>query len=221
MLPRAARRAPAGAPARERRSGLRAILRAVQRTALTGIAWLVVLCLPPVQASAQAEDTAPPEPKAFVRDAVDAGNYFFRKAFDERDAQAIAELYTEDGRVIAPGAEPARGRLAIAAFWARSMQETKGVRLETEAVEPAGDLAVEEGIAHLVAADGSETALRYLVVWKRVGRRWHLHRDIWNTGPLGTPSPAAETKAETPPEAQASPPPEPLEEAPPAPEGPR
>jgi hypothetical protein len=23
---------------------------------------------------------------------------------------------------------------------------------------------------------------RYLVVWKRVGRRWHLHRDIWNAG---------------------------------------
>jgi uncharacterized protein (TIGR02246 family) len=178
----------------------------VQRVALVPwIAWLVVLWLPPVQASAQAEDAAAPEPKALVRDAVDAGNYFFRKAFDERDAQAIAELYTEDGRVIAPGAEPATGRLAIAAFWARSMQETKGVRLETLAVEPAGDLAVEEGVAQLVAADGSETAVRYLVVWKRVGRRWHLHRDIWNTGPLAAPAPADEPRAATPAEAPLAP----------------
>ena len=56
-----------------------------------------------------------------VREAVDAGNYFFLKAFDARDAQAIAELYTEDGRVIAPGAEPAAGRAAIAAFWTGAM----------------------------------------------------------------------------------------------------
>jgi len=182
---------------------------------------LIALCFGATQAYAQAEATAPPEQRDRVRDAIDAGNYFFRKAFDARDAQAIAELYTEDGRVIAPGAEPASGRLAIAAFWARTLQQTKGLRLETLAVEPAGDLAVEEGIAHLVADDGSESAARYLVVWKRVGRRWHLHRDIWNTGPLGTPAPTAEAKAATPAEARPSLPPEPLVEAPLAPEGPR
>ena len=181
----------------------------MQRVALvTWLSSLFVLCLGPAQASAQGEDTAPPESKALVRGAVDAGNYFFRKAFDARDAEAIAELYTEDGRVIAPGAEPASGRAAIAAFWARAMQETKAVRLETLAVEPAGELAVEEGSAVLVADDGSESTARYLVVWKRVGRRWHLHRDIWNTGPLGTPAP--EPKAATPRQAQPSPPPEPL-----------
>lgn len=126
-----------------------------------------------------------------VRDAVDAGNYFFLKAFAARDAQAIADLYTEDGRVIAPGAEPAAGRAAIAAFWAGSMNDTTAVRLETLSVEAAGELALEEGVAHLVANDGSESAARYLVVWKREGRRWHLHRDIWNVGPLGAPQPPA------------------------------
>ena len=115
-----------------------------------------------------------------MREAVDAGNYFFLKAFEARDAQAIAELYTEDGRVIAPGAEPASGRAAIAAFWTGAMQDTKSVRLETLSVESAGDLAVEEGVVRLTANDESESSARYLVVWKRVGRRWHLHRDIWN-----------------------------------------
>jgi uncharacterized protein (TIGR02246 family) len=142
----------------------------------------LLLCCAAAHASAQAEAEPPPAepPKPSVRDAVEAGNYFFVKAFEDRDAQAIAELYTEDGRVIAPGAEPASGRAAIAAFWTGSMQETKSVRLETLSVESAGDLAVEEGVVHLTANDESESSARYLVVWKRVGRRWHLHRDIWN-----------------------------------------
>ena len=134
-----------------------------------------------------------------VRDAVDAGNYFFLRHFAARDAQAIADLYTEDGRVVAPGAPPAVGRAAIAAFWAGSMNDTAAVRLETLSVEAAGDLALEEGVAHLVANDGSESAARYLVVWKREGRRWHLHRDIWNNGPReAQPRPATPPALPTP-----------------------
>ena len=32
----------------------------------------------------------------------------------------------------------------------------------------------------LVAKDGSQSQARYVVVWKRVGGRWLLYRDIWN-----------------------------------------
>ncbi len=156
---------------------------------------LVAGCL--VAAAAQADP---------VREAIDAGNYFLRKAFDARDAQAIADLYTEDGRVIAPGAEPAAGRAAIAEFWAGAMKDTKSVRLSTLAVESAGDLAVEDGVAHLTANDGSESAGRYLVVWKRIGRRWHLHRDIWNSGPPGAAQAPADPQATTPPEPLVTPP---------------
>jgi uncharacterized protein (TIGR02246 family) len=174
---------------------------------------------PEVEATPEAE--APAEPKASVREAVDAGNYFFRKAFDARDAQAIAELYTDDARVIAPGAEPAAGRAAIADFWAGVLRDTKTVRLETLSVESDGNLAFEEGVVQLTANDGSASAARYLVVWKRVGRRWHLHRDIWNAGvpPAAKPAAVAEPPAPTP-----EPPPTPQEpspsEAPLAPEEP-
>jgi ketosteroid isomerase-like protein len=157
---------------------------------------VVVFCLVAARAAAQAPESAPePEPEApaaeapkpSVRDAVDAGNYFFMKAFEARDAQAIGELYTEDARVIAPGAPPAEGRESIVAFWKGGMEGTKSVRLETLSVESAGDLAFEEGVVHLTALDGSESSERYLVVWKRIGRRWHLHRDIWNSGPAAEP----------------------------------
>jgi ketosteroid isomerase-like protein len=47
-------------------------------------------------------------------------------------------------------------------------------------VESSGDLAYETGTVRLVARDGKQTEGRYVVVWKRDGGRWKLHRDIWN-----------------------------------------
>jgi ketosteroid isomerase-like protein len=194
------------------------LLRIALREASMRLLWVFVLCVAASGASAQGESetepAAPPPPAVEataeeskapaaqeaakqVREAVEAGNYFFMKHFEARDAQAIADLYSEAARVIAPGAEPAEGRAAIAAFWAAVMEGAKSARLETLAVEAQGELAVEDGVARLVANDGSESVARYLVVWKRVGRRWQLHRDIWNSGPVAaateaTPSPAAE-----------------------------
>ncbi len=116
-----------------------------------------------------------------VRQAVDAGNRAFIAAFLRGDARAVADLYTEDAQVIAPGAPVARGRSAIAAAWQKAMDSgIKDVRLDTADVESAGDLAYETGTVRLVGKDGAVSAERYVVVWKRAGGQWKLHRDIWN-----------------------------------------
>lgn len=117
-----------------------------------------------------------------ARDAVEAGNQAFIAAFLKGDADALAQLYTEDAQVIAPGAPVARGRSAIAAAWQRTLDTgVQGLRLDTAEVESSGDLACETGIVRLVARDGTESQGRYVVVWKREGGRWKLHRDIWNS----------------------------------------
>jgi uncharacterized protein (TIGR02246 family) len=117
-----------------------------------------------------------------VRDAVEAGNENFIAAYLAEDAQAIAQLYTETAEVIAPGAPVARGRAAIADFWKAGFAANppKSIQLETREVESAGDLAVELGTVKLGFRDGSTQQARYLVVWKREGGSWRLHRDIWN-----------------------------------------
>jgi uncharacterized protein (TIGR02246 family) len=117
-----------------------------------------------------------------VRDAVEAGNRAFVAASLAGDAQAVAELYTETAELIAPGAPVARGRAAIAAFWRNGFEAEppKAMRLETQDVESAGDLAYETGNVTIVARDGATSQGRYVVVWKREGGRWQLHRDIWN-----------------------------------------
>ena len=116
-----------------------------------------------------------------VRDAVEAGNKAFMAAFLRGDAAAVSQLYTENAQVIAPGEPVAKGRTAIAAAWQKSIDSgVKDVALTTGDVESAGDLAYETGTAQLTAKDGKVTQARYLVVWKREGGRWKLHRDIWN-----------------------------------------
>jgi ketosteroid isomerase-like protein len=119
---------------------------------------------------------------ANVREAIETGNRAFIAAFLKGDSRAIARLYTEDAQVIPPDALLATGRPAIAEFWQGSIESgIKGIALETTAVESAGDLAYETGTVRLTARDGAVTQARYVVVWKRVGEKWMLHRDIWNS----------------------------------------
>ncbi len=116
-----------------------------------------------------------------VRAAVEAGNRAFIAAFLQGDARAVADLYTEDAEVIAPGAPVARGRSAIAAAWQKSIDTgVKEMTLDTTDVESSGDLACETGIVRQVAKSGGITEGRYVVVWKRTSGKWRLHRDIWN-----------------------------------------
>jgi len=131
---------------------------------------------------AQEGEAEAPKPPA-IREIVEAGNYLFQRAFADRDARALSDLYTEDARVIPPGGTPVVGREAIAAFWQAQMETLLRVELRTDDVDSDGDLAAEQGNATLLAADGSEIGIQYVVVWKRIGRRWHLHRDIWNAAP--------------------------------------
>ena len=117
-----------------------------------------------------------------VRKAVDAGNSAFIAAFLRGDAHGVADLYTENAEVIAPGAPVARGRSAIAAAWQKSIDAgVKDLKLDTADVESAGDLACETGVVRIVAKDGAVTTGRYVVVWKRTNGKWKLHRDIWNS----------------------------------------
>lgn len=158
-------RAPRGSDTNGRKEGT--VMRTTKLVGVGVVLWS--LWCPP---AARSDD---------VRKAVDAGNRAFVAAFLRGDAHAVAELYTEDAQVIAPGAPVARGRAAIAAAWKKAMDAgVRDVRLETADVESSGDLASETGRVEIVNRDGSVAKDRYVVVWKRMRGEWKLHRDIWN-----------------------------------------
>jgi uncharacterized protein (TIGR02246 family) len=124
---------------------------------------------------------AAPVARADLKADIEKQNAAFRDAFLKGNAVDLAALYTKEAQVIPPGGPIAAGREAIAAFWKGAMAGIKDVNLATTTVESDDDLAVEDGVVTLTAADGSKSTARYVVVWKHEDDKWRLHRDIWNT----------------------------------------
>jgi uncharacterized protein (TIGR02246 family) len=145
---------------------------AMERIGMTLTAALVTVFLL-YGAAARSDDT---------RESIESSNRAFAAAFLRGDAEAVAELYTEDAELLPPGAGAVAGRAAIAAFWKGAIDAgVKDLVLATTEVESTGDLAWEVGTVRIVANDGRVTEDRYLVVWKRENGNWKLHRDIWNS----------------------------------------
>ncbi len=120
-----------------------------------------------------------PSPRA----GIEAANARFAAAFAKGDAAAVASHYTIAGQVLPPNGEPVRGREAIATFWKGVMDAgVKGVKLTVVEAEAHGGTAHEVG-AYVLTGEGGKTldTGKYIVVWKRDGGQWKIHRDIWNT----------------------------------------
>lgn len=109
------------------------------------------------------------------------------KLAKQKDAAAIAELYTEDGTVMPPNAPIGKGRAAIQQTWA-SMIGTPGFELaivpEEILVSSSGDMALDRGTYRVtVAPDGTaqtDTG-KYVVVWRKIDGEWKAAADIFNS----------------------------------------
>ncbi len=121
------------------------------------------------------------EPRAHIDDAL----VTFVAAFNAGDGATVASLYTEDAALYPPGGERVDGRSAIQAFWQGAIDSGMKIdNLHAVEVEARGDMAGEVGVFTLIIpGDSGPTAVagKYIVIWKRSGDTWQLHRDIWNT----------------------------------------
>jgi ketosteroid isomerase-like protein len=118
-----------------------------------------------------------------VRAAVEAGNQKFAEAVSRGDAAAVGALYTTEAQLLPAGSDFVTGTSAIAAFWKSAFDSgIQGAALTTLEVESHGDLAHEVGRYELRGADGKAIDHgKYVVIWKKEGPTWKLHRDIWTT----------------------------------------
>lgn len=118
-----------------------------------------------------------------VRAAIDEGNKGFMAAFARGDTAALAEFYTTDGEAFPPNGDVVRGHAALQQMWKSVVDGgIASATLTTREVESSGDLASESGTYEMKTKDGTVADRgKYIVVWKRVGGKWLLHRDIWNT----------------------------------------
>lgn len=117
-------------------------------------------------------------------------NQQFMDAIAAGDGEAVAELYTDDATLFAPGLDPLVGRVAIAEFFqgAISAGVTLAVLVTDELkifnVPKFGKSAYEVGNYQLLAGENGEILVDegpYIVIWKKASGQWMLHRDIFNS----------------------------------------
>ena len=119
-----------------------------------------------------------------AREGIETTNRAFMDAVDKGDAAAIAALYTDDARLLPPGAPPMDGRAAIEAYWKEGLAAgIAGLKLMTQTVDEGDGWALEVG--HAVAtmgqgADAVEATGKYVVQFRDEGGTWKLAMDIWN-----------------------------------------
>ena len=115
--------------------------------------------------------------------AIEAKLDAFEQAFNAGDAAAVAAFYTEDAVALPPGGPMVRGRDAIQEMWQGAIDGGfTDLELMVEEIEVMGDTAIE--MSTLSGMAGGEPAPgKYVVIWKKVGDDWLLHRDIWNMSP--------------------------------------
>ncbi len=119
-----------------------------------------------------------------VRAEIESANERFVDAFAAGDAQRLASYYTSDGQALPPGGDVVSGHSAITGMWQAVMaMGVKRAELETVEVDEVADsTAIEQGRYRLFGEGNAPIDHgKYLVVWRREGDGWKLHRDIWNT----------------------------------------
>ena len=118
-----------------------------------------------------------------VRQAIEAANKKFEAAASRGDGPAAAALYTAAGQLLPAQSDVVSGTQAIGQFWQGAFNSgIKGVSLTTLEVEGHGNTAHEIGKYELRGAGGKVLDHgKYVVIWKKEGAAWKLHRDIWTT----------------------------------------
>ena len=118
-----------------------------------------------------------------VRAAIDAANRNFMTIFAQQDAAGLASLYTATGYVMPSNSDIIAGAGNIQAFWTGMFDMgIKELVLETTDLEDHGDTAIETGRYTLKADGGAVADLgKLIVIWKREGGSWKVHKDIFNT----------------------------------------
>ncbi len=100
-----------------------------------------------------------------------------------QDVEWIVNLFSDQGRVHPPGADPVVGTEALRAFW-REMAHTAGLSVSwwptLVHVSTAGDMAYDVGAASTTLPDGRTMAGKYLVVWVRQNGQWKVAVDMFS-----------------------------------------
>ena len=108
----------------------------------------------------------------------------FLSVFALNDPAKIAACYTEDAEILASNRGPIRGRVAIESAFKFTNRPGHSLEFRTAELDVHGGTAIEIGDYVRRLKDGSTFSRgRYIVIWKRVGDEWKIHRDMYTSHP--------------------------------------
>ena len=120
---------------------------------------------------------------AQAKSSIEKLNAEWMAAFNKGDAAAVAALYSEDAYILPNGAEIAKGRRAIEAYFKKSVQQLGDAKLKTVDLQSLGPGSAREvGTFNFKTKGDSpqEVVGKYVAVWRKMGGQWKLITDIWN-----------------------------------------
>lgn len=118
-----------------------------------------------------------------ARIAIERQNDRFERAVADGDGDALAELYTNTGRLLPPNEAAVNGKDAIRDYWSGFVANSgiNGIELTNSEFYFADGLVTEIG-AWAVSVDGEVVdSGRAMLVWGQVGDEWLMHRDMWSS----------------------------------------
>lgn len=113
-----------------------------------------------------------------------------RTTLNSGDASAAADLFTEDGEMLAGFSTPVKGKAAIKLYMEKSLRRQLQFWINSENSTMSGDLAYDEGsyrIRDIGRNEDLDTG-RYMNVFKRVNGKWLIYRSIFSPNTISRES---------------------------------
>lgn len=119
-----------------------------------------------------------------MREEIERRVQLLERAFNDADIPKLRELHTSDAAIFPPDGDAVFGNRAAAEMWAAGVTRfgCTDISLTPVDIQVSGDLAYELGRYSQVMPNGPETGT-YLVIWRKEGGAWRVHRELWNLNP--------------------------------------
>jgi len=126
------------------------------------------------------KSSAPPPPDAAAETAaLNTAAEGWEKAYNDKNADALAALYAEDAQLLPPGATEVSGQDAIRAYFVEDIEKHWArIDIKSDSGGVGGDWGWRSG--SWSAETMPMVTGKYVEVWHRTAGGWRLHKDIWN-----------------------------------------
>ena len=105
----------------------------------------------------------------------------YAEFYTGRDAEAVAQLFTEDAIFIGPAGQVIEGRPAILASFQEHLEDSLPLSKEVIEIVVANDTAYSTSTVLVMDPDGETVVGGYsLSIWNRIDGEWMWHRSVNN-----------------------------------------